>query len=88
MAESPEPFDIYTNGLQITSSPWDFTIEFFIRRSGDPKAAPDALGTVRMSPQHALILARLLQKQVDIFQESVGRISLPPKLYNDLGLEE
>lgn len=88
MSDAAEPFDVYANGLQINSGPWDFTIEFYIKRSADAKESPSLLGHVRMSPQHALILARLLQRQVDMYQEQIGRIVLPPKLYNDLGLEE
>jgi len=45
------------------------------------------LAIVRMSPQHALILAKLLQKHVDIYQEKMGRISLPRELFEALGLE-
>lgn len=88
MAEPVEPFDVYVNGLQLTSSPWDISVEFYIRRDADPKQVPERVGVVRMSPQHALIFARLLQHQVDMYQDSIGRITLPPKLYNDLGLEE
>jgi len=83
-----EPFDVYVNGIQINSGPWDVSIEFYLRKGADPKEVPTSLGTVRMSPAHALILARLLQRQVDQYQEQIGRISLPRKLYNDLGLEE
>jgi hypothetical protein len=88
VTDATEPFDVYINGIQINSGPWDVTIELFLKETADAKDSPRLLGRVRMSPQHALILARLLQRQLDIYQEQIGRISLPPKLYNDLGLEE
>jgi Protein of unknown function (DUF3467) len=81
-------FDVYANGVQISSTPWDFTIEFYLKRSADLKQPAEMLGRLRISPAHALILARLLQKQVDAYQQQIGPISLPPKLYNDLGLEQ
>lgn len=81
-------FDVYANGVQISSTPWDFTIEFYLKRSADLKEPAEMLGRLRISPAHALILARLLQKQVDAYQQQIGPISLPPKLYNDLGLEQ
>jgi len=81
-------FDVYANGVQISSTPWDFTIEFYLKRSADLKEPAEMLGRLRISPAHALILARLLQKQVDVYQQQIGPISLPPKLFNDLGLEQ
>ncbi len=86
--EPASPFDVYVNGVQINSAAWDFTVEFYVKRDADPKTPAELLGRVRMSPQHALIFARLLQRQVDGYQSTIGPIKLPPKMYNDLGLKE
>lgn len=88
MDDTHEPFDAYVNGVQINSGPWDFMVEFYLKVSSDQKEPPTLAGRVRMSPQHALVFARLLQRQVDGYQQTFGKISLPPKMYNDLGLEE
>ena len=45
------------------------------------------LAIIRMSPQHALIFSKLLQKNLVSYQEKVGRINLPSQLYEELGLE-
>jgi hypothetical protein len=42
---------------------------------------------VRMSPQHALIFSKLLQKNLRAYQEKVGRIELPRQIYDELGIE-
>jgi hypothetical protein len=87
-SDAESGFDVYANGVQISSTPWDFTIEFYLKRSADVKEPAEMLGRLRISPTHALVLARLLQKQVDSYQQQMGPINLPPKLYNDLGLEQ
>ena len=48
----------------------------------------DPVANVIMSPQHAYVISRLLKKQVDLYEQQVGKIDLPHRLLNDLGLEE
>ena len=45
------------------------------------------LARVRMSPQHALLFARLLQKNVALYEEKVGKITLPEQLFREHNLE-
>ena len=42
---------------------------------------------IRMSPHHALIFSKLLQKNIAAYQEKMGRINLPDELYKQMGLE-
>lgn len=35
------------------------------------------IGEVRMSPQHAKMVAKVLQRQVDLYEKSIGLIPLP-----------
>lgn len=77
----------YASGLQLAMSPWDITLRFTIREGDTPKDLRP-IANVILSPQHAWVLARLLRKQIDAYEQTVGKINLPPRLLNDLGVEE
>ena len=77
----------YASGLQVALSPWDLTLRFSVREGDTPKDIRPVANII-LSPQHAWILARLLRKQVDEYERQVGKINLPPRLLNDLGVEE
>lgn len=77
----------YASGLNVVVSPWDVTLRFSIREGDTPKDIRPVANII-LSPQHAWVLARLLRKQVDEYERQVGKISLPPRLLNDLGVEE
>lgn len=77
----------YASGLQVALSPWDITLRFSIREGDTPKDIRPVANVV-LSPQHAWVLARLLRKQIDSYEQTVGKINLPPRLLNDLGVEE
>lgn len=76
----------YASGFALTSTPWDFTLRFSLREGDTPKDVRP-VANVMLSPQHALVVARLLTKAVEEYQQRIGQISLPPRLLNDLGLE-
>jgi uncharacterized protein DUF3467 len=84
--ESDTPI-YYASGLQVTVSPWDVTLKFSVREGDQPKDVRPVANVI-LSPQHAWILARLLRKQVDAYEQTIGKINLPPRLLNDLGVEE
>jgi hypothetical protein len=91
LAEPGEPFDAYVNGVQVTAGVWDVVIDLYLRSpASDPPSEHElvSVGRLRMSPQHALVLAQMLQKQMDFYQERVGAIILPDQLLKDLGLSE
>ncbi|MBA2633838.1 MAG: DUF3467 domain-containing protein [Chloroflexi bacterium] len=77
----------YASGLNVVVSPWDITLRFSIREGDTPKDIRPVANVI-LSPQHAWILARLLRKQIDAYEQQVGKINLPPRLLNDLGVED
>lgn len=86
MADDERVPTYYASGFSLTVSPWDVTLRFLLREGDTPKDVRP-IANVVLSPQHALVVARLLSKAVDDYQQQVGTISLPPRLLNDLGLE-
>ena len=87
--ESPE--DLYADSVRIAVSPYGFALDFGIQGVADTPVseAPPVkrVALIRMSPQHALILAKLLLKNVGAYEEKVGVINLPDQMYKDLGIE-
>jgi hypothetical protein len=43
---------------------------------------------VHMSPQHAKILAKLLAKNMQSYEQQLGTLPIPTDLYKELGIEE
>ncbi len=76
----------YASGVEIQASPWDFTLRFSLREGATAKDVRPLVNVI-LSPQHAYVVARLLIKNVDAYEQQVGKIDLPPRLLNDLGLE-
>jgi len=85
MADQDTP-TYYASGVEISVSPWDFTVRFSLREGATPKDLRPVANVI-LSPQHAFVLARLLAKVVDAYERDVGEINLPPRLLNDLGIE-
>ena len=86
MADDDRVPTFYASGVQIVSSPWDFSLRFSLREGDSPKDVRP-VATVILSPQHAYVVARLLLKNVDAYEQQIGKITLPPRLLNDIGLE-
>ena len=86
MAEDERVPTYYASGFAMTTSPWDFTLQFSLREGESPKDVRPVANVI-LSPQHAYVVARLLQRAVDAYEQQVGKIALPPRLLNDLGLE-
>jgi hypothetical protein len=86
--ESPE---YYVDSVRIALGLYTITLELGIQQPSDSPAseAPPIKrqALVRMSPQHALILGRLLQQNIDQYQEKIGKINIPLEVYKDMGLE-
>ena len=77
----------YASGIEVTVSPWDVTLKLSVREGPTPKDIRP-IANVILSPQHAWIVARILRNSMDQYEQNVGKINLPPRLLNDLGLEE
>ena len=83
--------DMYVDSVRIGVGPYGFVLELGIQGlPGTPaseKPSIKRLAMVRMSPQHALILAKLLHKNVRAYEEKIGKINLPEKLFKDMDIE-
>ena len=78
--------DYYVNSVGFTVSIYEFLLQFGLK--GDEKSAPRTLTRIRMSPQHAKVMAKLFLRNVKAYEQEVGPIYLPQKLIQDLRLEE
>lgn len=83
--------DYYVDAVRIGVGAYDFALELGIQGIGDTPASEKPptkrLAVVRMSPQHTLVLTKLLQKNVAMYQEKFGPIKLPDDMFRGLGLE-
>lgn len=83
--------DYYVDAVRIAVGPYGFALELGIQGIGDApgseKPPTKRLALVRMSPQHAMILSKLLQKNVTAYQEKFGPIVLPDDMFRELGIE-
>ena len=85
MTEERKPLDVYTNSVQFLVTPYEVTMVFGL--VSEPNKPAEELVRIRMSPQHALVMSKLLQKNLYGYRETVGKINLPSRLYQDLGIE-
>lgn len=88
---SEEVPEYYVDSVRIGSGAYGFALELGVQGLQDTPNSEipgiKRVAIVRMSPQHALILAKLLRQNVDAYQSKVGPILLPRALYESLGLE-
>lgn len=84
--------DFYADAFQITVTPFGVNMTFSLR---DPHPAPGRLvpGTevarVRMSPEHAKIVAMMMVNQIRQYERQSGiKIAIPPQVYTQLGIAE
>lgn len=68
---------MYSNSVQLTVTPWDFTFSFGeIKLPMEKPTVENQVGIV-MSPQHAKALANILVGHVREYEKKVGEIKLP-----------
>ena len=72
--EQPIP-EIYTNSVQTIISPYEFLLQMGLETQGKVQS----ICNVRMSPQHAKILASILQQSIENYEKNIGEIKLPKK---------
>ena len=78
--------EFYVNNTKFAVSPYDVQINFGLQ-SGSAQSVEDVV-VIRMSLQHALVVSRLLLKNLQTAEETIGRINLPESLQERLGIEE
>ena len=80
--------NVYSDGVGIGISPFTVQLAFTMAPPGQGGTmAPMSVATVRMSLEHAKVLAILLKKQLKVFEDAMGTpIQLHPQLYTQLGI--
>lgn len=83
---SSDPPDLYTDSVRVASTPYSFIFQFGVvtESPGEQKS----VATIRMSPQHAWVLARILEHHLKEYEHNVAPIQLPSELLKDLGIDE
>jgi hypothetical protein len=78
---------LYSDGVQVSVSPFTVTLGFTVAPQGQPGTqVPIPVATVRMSLEHAKVMAIILRKQLKQFEEQLGQpVALPPQVYQQLG---
>jgi hypothetical protein len=79
---------LYSDGLQVGISPFTVTLAFTVAPPAQPGTqVPIPVATIRMSPEHAKVMAIILRKQMKQFEQQLGReIALPHQVFQQLGL--
>ena len=82
--------ELYADGVQIGLGPFGVTLAFAMQPAGQTGTmAPIKVCNLRMSLEHAKVLAMMLRKQLKNFEEQMGEnIPLPQQLYQQLGLSK
>jgi hypothetical protein len=78
---SPDFVSLYANDTQVQITPWDIRFMFGVVQDPPNKERPTVLvkqvGEVRMSPQHAKVVALVLLRQIQNYEKVVGQIPIP-----------
>lgn len=71
--------EFYTDSVRIFTSVYGLCLELGLSEpvENEEPQFTYPLARVRMSPQHAKVLASLLQRHVDAYEEEVGPIVIP-----------
>ena len=79
---------VYSDGIQIGVSPFTVTLGFTLAPQAQPGTqAATPVATVRMSLEHAKVMAIILRRQLKQFEEQLGTdIPLPTQVYQQLGV--
>ena len=92
LGKEPEIPDMYVDSVRIASGLYTFVLEFGLQGAlNAPNAERPPIKTlvrVRMSPQHALILGKLIRKNVNAYIKKVGPIEIPDVVYKELGISK
>jgi hypothetical protein len=88
---NPVP-EFYADAFQVTVSPFGVNMTFSLR-DPHPSAGKLVPGTdmarVRMSPEHAKIMAMMLIRQIRNYERDSGiKIAIPAQVYTQLGIAE
>ena len=85
--EHPSVPEFYASSVQFVISTFDVSMTFGVRTGENPEDLRQ-VAVVRMSPQHALIVGKLLMKNMAEYEDKVGKINLPAESYTRLGISK
>jgi hypothetical protein len=78
---------LYSDGIQVGVSPFTVTLAFTVAPPAQPGQVPIPVATIRMSLEHAKVMAIILRKQIKQYEEQLGTdIALPHQVYQQLGV--
>lgn len=84
--------DIYCDGVQMGMTPFDVMLWLMQRPPsiGAPgtEVKPIHVGTIRMSLEHAKVLAIMLRKNLKDYEDNTGKIPMHPDLMKKLGISK
>ena len=80
--------DLYTDSVQIQLSPFGALFVLMLVPPGQgPNTVPEKLAHVRMSLEHAKVLAIMLRKQLQKFEHDMGdKIPIHPSVAQQVGI--
>jgi hypothetical protein len=84
--ESSVP-DFYADSAGFGASPVSVFLEFQQAQQGPPGSAPPVrpLVQIHMSPHFAKLLATILTRNMEVWEQTNGRLQLPEELLEQLG---
>ena len=88
MAHEEELEPIYSDGVQVGCAPFSIALTFSISSGPGRSHAPARpVADIRMSPEHAKVLAIILRRQIKDYEQQLGRpIPVHPQVLQQLGL--
>ena len=88
--ESADIPEIYCDGLQLGISAYTAILSLTMNPAGQTGTMPPiGVANVRMSLQHAKVMAIMLRKQLKNFEDQAGiEIQIPNSLYQQLGISK
>ena len=89
MDQSDVP-DVYVNSVRTGANVYEFTFDFGLTQpTTDPRSPGPTRPVVRMrmSPQHATVFERVLRDTIEKYERQIGHITVPAKVFTDIGIE-
>ena len=82
--------DFYTDSVQMGVSPFGVVLTFGVQPAGQSgPAAPSLVCNMRMSIEHAKVMAMMMRKQIKVFEDNLGeKIPLHPQIWQQMGLSK
>jgi hypothetical protein len=79
---------IYSDGVQVGCAPFTVALTFTVSAAPSKgNALPTLVADIRMSPEHAKVMAIILRRQLKEFEQQLGReIPIHPQVKQQLGL--